>query len=377
MKVLARGCSRSSAAISAGSAFKTSRRSSARLSPTPTPTPTPPPDPGSPPPPSVARQSALGSLTRSTASTVLATTCSMSSPRTAPVAISSPSATAGEEAARRSIAPSISTCSAPSSIIASLTARTSAAALGPATSTVPGSESLARTTSPSGVLTPVCARRSWATPLARSSSPVVATRLPAARCRRGFSMRASITSCASPSRPIEVTPTGLAAAACSARIAPSVSVLPVFLASPTRASRRVPDSSAVSRAGVSLAIRAGCAGGAGLAGSGGGVGHARGQLAHDEARHVVRVGALREARVVAELLGELVGHARAAAGEDQLLAPPLRLDDLDELGQVMTWRFCWVTVCETRIASASRSIALATSTLLGTWLPRLCVWKAL
>ena len=38
-------------------------------------------------------------------------------------------------------------------------------------------------------------------------------------------------------------------------------------------------------------------------------------------------------------------------------------------------RFCCVTVCETRIASAPTSIAFATSTLFGTWLPRLYVWK--
>jgi hypothetical protein len=50
---------------------------------------------------------------------------------------------------------------------------------------------------------------------------------------------------------------------------------------------------------------------------------------------VVGVGALREARVVAELLGELVGHAWTAAGEDHLLAPALGFYDLHELGQVV------------------------------------------
>jgi hypothetical protein len=65
-----------------------------------------------------------------------------------------------------------------------------------------------------------------------------------------------------------------------------------------------------------------------------GVVGARGQLAHDEARHVEGVGALAEARVEAELLGQLVGHARSAAREDHLLAPALRFHDLHQLGQV-------------------------------------------
>ena len=42
---------------------------------------------------------------------------------------------------------------------------------------------------------------------ARSSASVVATRLPAQSSTRGFSMRMSITSRSSPSRPTEVTPT--------------------------------------------------------------------------------------------------------------------------------------------------------------------------
>ena len=100
-----------------------------------------------------------------------------------------PSATAGEDAARRSIAPSISTCSAPCASIASLTARTSAAALGPATSIAPGS--CRRATAPGRAAcaspSPRAARVGW--PLARSRPSVVATRLPAARSTRGFSMR--------------------------------------------------------------------------------------------------------------------------------------------------------------------------------------------
>ena len=133
--------------------------------------------------------------------------CPRRGPR--PVAITSPSATAGEEAARRSIAPSISTCSAPSSSIASLTARTSAAALGPATSTAPGS----RQPRDHDFARAACARRSAPAARARRRSRAAARRssprgCPPAACMRGLSMRASITSCSSPSRPTDVTPTG-------------------------------------------------------------------------------------------------------------------------------------------------------------------------
>jgi hypothetical protein len=62
--------------------------------------------------------------------------------------------------------------------------------------------------------------------------------------------------------------------------------------------------------------------------------HPRGELPHEERRQMLRFGALGEAGVVAELLGKLVGHARAAAGEDHLPAPALRLDHVDELCQV-------------------------------------------
>ena len=90
----------------------------------------------------------------------------MSSLSTAPVAIIRPSATSGEEAARRSIAPSISTCSAPCASIASLTARTCAAALGPATSIAPGPRRRAISTRPRGVRTSVCSSSSCGRPLA-------------------------------------------------------------------------------------------------------------------------------------------------------------------------------------------------------------------
>ena len=167
-------------------------------------------------------------------------------------------------------------------IIASPTARTSAAALGPATSTMPGSENLAITTSPSGVLIPVCSRRWWRAGLARSSGPVLATRLPAASLTRGLEMRASITSCSSPSRPIEVTPTARPAAAVSATIAASVSVLPVFLARPTSATRRVSASSCARRTAVVLALRGRRVHGRVLLGRTRLV-QARDELAHDEA----------------------------------------------------------------------------------------------
>ena len=97
---------------------------------------------------------------------------------TAPVDITRPSDTSGEDAARRSIAPSISTCSAPWPSIASLTARTSAAALGPATSTAPGSASAWRSAPRRAVFARRRASSSCGMPLARSSSSVVATRLP-------------------------------------------------------------------------------------------------------------------------------------------------------------------------------------------------------
>ncbi len=92
-----------------------------------------------------------GRRTSSTAAVVRRTTSSMSSLRIAPVDITRPSATSGEEAARRSIAPSISTCSAPWASIASATRRASAAAEGPATSIVPAPFRRAIRTSPSGV----------------------------------------------------------------------------------------------------------------------------------------------------------------------------------------------------------------------------------
>ena len=50
---------------------------------------------------------------------------------------------------------------------------------------------------------------------------------------------------------------------------------------------------------------------------------------------MVRVGALREAGVEAQLLRQLVGHAWAPAREDHLAAAPLRLHHLDELREVL------------------------------------------
>ncbi len=207
----ARGCSSSSCAICSGSAVSAKRGGSSSRSSSAA---------------AWKASSTSGRRTRSTASLVCNTTSSMSRSSTAPVDMTRPSATSGEEAARRSIAPSISTCSAPWASIASLTARTSAAALGPAISiarppvpgpvedgaspAAPGGLELTRaiSTRPRGVRTPGSSSSSCGTPLARSSASVVATRLPATRRTRGFSMRASITSRSSPSRPTEVTPTG-------------------------------------------------------------------------------------------------------------------------------------------------------------------------
>ena len=133
----------------------------------------------------------------------------MSWSRTAPVATIRPSATSGEEAARRSIAPSISTCSAPWASIASLTARTSAAALGPATSIAPAGLEPTRaiSTLPSGVRTPGSSSSSCGD--AARAQQRVGGRDEAARGQAHTRLfdAASITSCSSPSRPTEVTPT--------------------------------------------------------------------------------------------------------------------------------------------------------------------------
>src|SRR5262249_57085993 len=127
----------------------------------------------------------------------------------------------------------------------------------------------------------------------------------AASLTRGLEMRASITSCSSPSRPIEVTPTARPAATVSATIAASVSVLPVFLARPTNATRRVSASSCARRTAVALAVRGRRVRSRVLLGRTRLV-HACDELADDEAGQVVRVGSLGEAGVVAKLLGELV-----------------------------------------------------------------------
>ena len=154
------------------------------------------------------------------------------------MAITSPSATAGEEAARRSIAPSISTCSAPSASIASLTV---AQVLGGARAgdfdgaplCEPRDHDLAERRSHSRLREPlvreaacaqqrVGARHEAAAPAGRSAASRSARRSRRAPRRRARS-RSRRRACR--------------AAACSRRIAASVSVLPVFFASPTSASR--------------------------------------------------------------------------------------------------------------------------------------------
>src|SRR6185312_6590444 len=199
----------------------------------------------------------------------------------------------------------------------------SAAAEGPATSIVPAPRRRAIRTSPSGVRLPVRSTSSCGTPLARSSSSVVATSAPASSRTGGFSMRKSITSWASPSRPIDVAPTVRPAAPHSASSAASATVLPVFFARPTSATRGAPAVSSASVTGGSARGRHAVAG------------FPRGELPDDERREVVRVGPLREPRVVAELLGELVGDTGASARQDQAPPPALGLDHLDELGQVL------------------------------------------
>ena len=113
-----------------------------------------------------------------------------------------------------------------------------------------------------------CSRPSARAARARRRSPAaarrcVATRLPACRCTRGLSMRASITSCASPSRPIEVTPTGAPGAARARRGSPraSRSCRCSSRARPARA--RACRRAARQPRGAVSAIRAGCARGAG------------------------------------------------------------------------------------------------------------------
>ena len=119
----------------------------------------------------------------------------------------SPSQTSGAEAARRSMAPSISTWSAP---CCEHQLADRAHLLGGARPGDLDDAGLlagappARARAACGPRSPTAART--AAPLARSSSSVVASRLPAGSATRGLSMRASITSCSSPSRPTEVTP---------------------------------------------------------------------------------------------------------------------------------------------------------------------------
>ena len=197
-RVPARGCSLSSAAISAGSAFRTSRRSSATLSP---PSPAPRPSPLAAPP-------ARGSLTRSTASAVA---------RHDLLDVLAEDRAGGHQQPvgdrRRGGRPPVDRAVDQDLLGAELDHRVAHGAhvggrarAGHFDGARPRAAWPARLRRAASSR-PSARRRSCATPLARSSSPVVATRLPSARFRRGFSMRASITSCASPSRPIEVTPT--------------------------------------------------------------------------------------------------------------------------------------------------------------------------
>ena len=61
-----------------------------------------------------------------------------------------------------------------------------------------------------------------------------------------------------------------------------------------------------------------------------------------------------EARVEPELEGELVVDARAAEKEDDVVAPPLLRDELDERGAFSLWQLRCVMTWLTRMASAFR-----------------------
>ena len=58
-------------------------------------------------------------------------------------------------------------------------------------------------------------------------------------------------------------------------------------------------------------------------------------LLNDERGNIVGIGVHAEAGIEAQLLGQFVGDARAAAAANHLVAQALGLHQLDEVGQVL------------------------------------------